>query len=44
MEGEEKLKQISLAYNDITKIDNTASLPNLTLLDLSHNKISEINK
>ena len=44
LEGEDKLKQLSLAFNDIAKIDNTASLPNLTLFDLSHNKISEIKK
>ena len=43
LEGEDKLKQLSLAHNDIVKIDsNTASLPSLTLLDLSNNKINEI--
>ena len=44
LEGEEKLKQLSLAFNDIVKMDNTASLPNLTLLDMSHNKISEMHR
>ena len=44
LEGEERLKQLNLAHNEIVKIENMVSLPNLTFLDLSHNKISEIAK
>jgi len=42
LEGEEKLKQLNLSQNEITKIENIVSLPNLTFLDLSQNKIAEI--
>ena len=35
LEGEEKLKQLNLSQNEITKIENIVSLPNLTFLDLS---------
>ena len=43
LEGEEKLKFLNLQLNEITKIDNLVSLPNLTFLDLSQNKLTEIN-
>ena len=35
LEGEEKLKQLNLSQNEISKIENIVSLPNLTFLDLS---------
>ena len=44
LEGEEKLKQLNLAHNEIVKIENMVSLPNLTFLDISHNRISEMAK
>ena len=44
LEGEEKLKQLTLSYNEITRIENIVSLPNLTYLDLASNKLSEVNK
>jgi len=44
LEGEEKLKQLNLSQNEITKIENIVSLPNLTFLDLSQNRLSEITK
>ena len=42
LEGEEKLKQLNLSQNEITKIENIVSLPNLTYLDVSHNKLQEL--
>jgi Leucine-rich repeat (LRR) protein len=44
LEGEEKLKQLNLSFNEISKIENIVSLPNLTFLDLSQNKLTEISK
>ena len=44
LEGEEKLKQLNLSQNEIVKIENIVSLPNLTFLDLSSNKLAEITK
>ena len=43
LEGEEPLKFLGLANNQIKKIDHLVSLPNLQSLDLSANKIAEIN-
>lgn len=43
LEGEEPLKHLCLANNLIKKIDHLVSLPNLQSLDLSVNKIAEIN-
>ena len=42
LEGEEKLKYLNLSNNAIRKIENIVSLPMLTFLDLSSNKINEI--
>jgi len=42
LEGEEKVKYFNLQNNQIEKIENLVSLPNLTFLDLSSNKVSEI--
>ena len=44
LEGEEKLKHLNLSFNEISKIENIVSLPNLTLLDISQNKLTEIAK
>ena len=44
LEGEEKVKCLNLQNNQITKIENLVSLPNLHFLDLSSNKLSEINE
>ena len=43
LEGEEQLKHLLLAQNQIKKIDHLVSLPNLQTLDLSANKLVEIN-
>lgn len=43
LEGEEALKHLALANNQIRKIDHLVSLPNLQTLDLSGNKLTEIN-
>ena len=43
LEGEEKIKTLLLMGNEISKIDNLVSLPNLVHLDLSANMLSEIN-
>lgn len=42
LEGEEKLKFLNLSNNSITKIENIVSLPNLSFLDLTSNKLREI--
>jgi Leucine-rich repeat (LRR) protein len=42
LEGEDKLKYLNLSNNSITKIENIVSLPNLTFLDLTGNRIKEI--
>lgn len=42
LEGEEKIKYLNLQNNDINKMENLVSLPNLHFLDLSMNKLSEI--
>lgn len=44
LEGEEKLKHLNLSFNEISKIENIVSLPNLTFLDFSQNKLTEIAK
>lgn len=43
LEGEEQLKHLFLSGNLIKKIDHLVSLPNLQTLDLSNNKLIEIN-
>lgn len=43
LEGEEALKHLMLQNNLIRKIDHLVSLPNLQTLDLSGNKLAEIN-
>jgi leucine-rich repeat-containing protein 49 len=42
LEGEERIKYLNLQNNEIVKIENLVSLPNLTFLDISCNKIKEI--
>jgi leucine-rich repeat-containing protein 49 len=42
LEGEERLRLLNLQTNQICKIENLVSLPNLICLDLYSNKISEI--
>jgi Leucine-rich repeat (LRR) protein len=42
LEGEDKLKFLNLGNNAITKIENIVSLPNLSFLDLTGNKLKEI--
>lgn len=42
LEGEERLKYLNLSGNNICKIENLVSLPSLSFLDLSCNKIREI--
>jgi Leucine-rich repeat (LRR) protein len=42
LEGEEKIKYLNLQNNEIQKIENLVSLPNLTFLDLSVNRLKEI--
>jgi leucine-rich repeat-containing protein 49 len=37
LEGEERIKHLSLAGNEITKIENIVSMPHLNHLDLSGN-------
>lgn len=43
LEGEEKVKYMNLYGNQITKIENLVSLPNLHFLNLGSNKLTEIN-
>jgi Leucine-rich repeat (LRR) protein len=43
LEGEEQLKHLYLGQNQIKKIDHLVSLPNLQTLDLTANKLLEIN-
>jgi len=43
LEGEEGLKHLQLSGNLIKKIDHLVSLPNLQTLDLSNNRLTEIN-
>lgn len=43
LEGEEALKHLHLSGNQIKKIDHLVSLPNLQTLDLSSNRLTEIN-
>ena len=42
LEGEERVKCLNLQNNEIEKIENLVSLPNLTFLDLSSNKLRDI--
>lgn len=42
LEGEEKVKMLSLARNEIFKIENLVSMPALMHLDLSENLLTEI--
>lgn len=42
LEGEEKLKYLNLSNNAIVKLENIVSLPNLSFMDLTGNKIKEI--
>jgi Leucine-rich repeat (LRR) protein len=42
LEGEEKIKYLNFQNNEIVKIENLVSLPNLTFIDLSMNKIKEV--
>jgi len=42
LEGEERIKYLNLQNNEIVKIENLVSLPNLTFIDLSQNKVKEI--
>jgi len=42
LEGEEKVKLLSLARNEIYKIENLVSMPSLMHLDLSENLLTEI--
>jgi leucine-rich repeat-containing protein 49 len=42
LEGEEKLKLLSLKHNKIKSIENLVSLPNIIYLDLYDNQINEI--
>ena len=39
LEGEDALKHLSFAHNDIPKIENIVSLPELESLDISQNKL-----
>ena len=43
LEGEEKLRLLNYQHNQISKIENLLSLPNLIFLDLYNNQIKEIN-
>jgi Leucine-rich repeat (LRR) protein len=43
LEGEEAIKVLVLSNNNIRKIDHLVSVPNLHTLDLSCNKLTEIN-
>ena len=42
LEGEEAIKTLVLSNNSIKKIEHLVSLPNLQILDLSSNKLTEI--
>ncbi len=42
LEGEERVKYLNLQNNEISKIENLVSLPNLTFLDLSGNRLREV--
>jgi leucine-rich repeat-containing protein 49 len=42
LEGEERIKYLNLQNNEIVKIENLVSLPNLTFIDMSGNRIKEI--
>jgi len=42
LEGEEKIKYLNLQNNEISKIENLVSLPNLTFIDMSLNKLKEV--
>ena len=42
LEGEERVKYLNLQNNEITKIENLVSLPNLTFIDVSGNKLKDI--
>jgi leucine-rich repeat-containing protein 49 len=42
LEGEEKLRTLNLQNNQICKIENLVSLPNLTSLQLYSNRVTEI--
>ena len=42
LEGEERIKYLNLQNNEVVKIENLVSLPNLTFIDLSSNRIKEI--
>lgn len=42
LEGEERIKYLNLQNNEILKIENLVSLPNLHFLDLSQNKLTEL--
>ena len=42
LEGEEKVKYLNLQNNDISRMENLVSLPNLHFLDVSSNKLAEI--
>jgi len=42
LEGEERLRLLNLQSNQIMKIENLVSLPNLVCLDLYSNKVGEI--
>ena len=42
LEGEERIKHLSLSSNEIAKIDNIVSMPHLQHLDLSSNHLVEI--
>jgi len=44
LEGEEAIKTLVLANNSIRKIEHLVSLPNLQILNLSGNKLTEINQ
>ena len=43
LEGEEKLRLLNYQHNQIVKIENLLSLPNLIFLDLYNNQIKELN-
>ena len=43
LEGEERVKYMNLYGNQITKVENLVSLPNLHFLNLGSNKLTEIN-
>jgi len=39
LEGEEQLRFLNIQANEISRIDNLVSLPNLNHIDISYNKI-----